>query len=88
LADVDNAYEGFRNSDQNASLYEAGYLDQARESRDISRYAYNRGAATLLDLLDAERSYRATQLAYRQSLAAYMVSLEQINFVVGARVIP
>ncbi len=88
LTDVDNAYESFRNSDRNVGLYESGYLDQARESRDISRYAYNRGAASLLDLLDSERSYRATELAYRQALAAYMISLEQINSAVGARVIP
>ncbi len=34
-----------------------------RISRDISEYAYKRGAASLLDFLDAERSYRATELA-------------------------
>jgi cobalt-zinc-cadmium efflux system outer membrane protein len=39
-----------------------------------------------LDLLDAERSYRATQLAYRQALAAFMTSVEQINFAVGKKV--
>ena len=46
------------------------------------------GAATLLDFLDAERSYRATQLAYRQALAAYMLSLEQLRQAVGTRSLP
>src|ERR1035441_6706650 len=45
-------------------------------SGDISEYAYKRGAASLLDFLDAERSYRSTQLAYRQALASYMTALE------------
>ena len=39
-------------------LYTSGYLKQAQDSRDISEYAYKRGAASLLDFLDAERSYR------------------------------
>lgn len=88
LTDVRSAYAGYQVAEQVASLYESGYLRQAAQSRDISNYAYQRGAATLLDMLDAERSYRATQLAYRQALAAYMTSTEQINFVVGKKVMP
>jgi len=86
LTDVLSAYEGWRSAGQVVDLYEAGYLDQATKSRDISNYAYRRGAASLLDLLDAERSYRATQLAYRQALANYMASVEQVNLAVGAQV--
>jgi cobalt-zinc-cadmium efflux system outer membrane protein len=41
----------------------------------------------ILDVLDAERSYRATQLAYRQALAAHMIAAEQVNEAVGAQVI-
>jgi cobalt-zinc-cadmium efflux system outer membrane protein len=88
LTDVRSAYAGYRTAEEVASLYESGYLDQAAQSREISNYAYQRGAATLLDMLDAERSYRATQLAYRQALAVYMASTEQINFVVGKKVMP
>ena len=65
MTDVANAYEAFRIGDQVMQLYLSGYLQQAQDSRDISEYAYKRGAASLLDFLDAERSYRATQLAYR-----------------------
>lgn len=86
LTDVLTAYSGLRSADEVLNLYEAGYLDQATKSREISDYAYRRGAASLLDLLDAERSYRATQLAYRQALATYMVSVEQVNMAVGAQV--
>jgi len=66
-------------------LYTSGYLKQAQDSRDISEYAYRRGAASLLDFLDAERSYRAVELAYRQALAAYMTALEQLKEAEGTR---
>ena len=88
VTDVSNAYEATKTNQQIVELYQSGYLNQAQQSRDISDYAYKRGAATLLDLLDAERSYRSTQLAYRQALATYMLSLEQLREAVGSRTLP
>jgi cobalt-zinc-cadmium efflux system outer membrane protein len=85
MTDVANAYQAFKTGDQVVQLYLSGYLKQAEDSRDISEFAYKRGAASLLDFLDAERSYRATQLAYRQALATYMLAIEQLREVVGAR---
>jgi cobalt-zinc-cadmium efflux system outer membrane protein len=70
------------------SLYRSGYLNEAQQSRDISEYAYRRGAASLLDFLDGERSYRATQLAYRQALASYQLALEQLREAAGTRSLP
>lgn len=88
LTDVTNAYENLHTNDEVVSLYNSGYLQQAQDSRDISEYAYQRGAASLLDYLDSERSYRATQLAYRQALASYMLALEQLRQAVGTRSLP
>ncbi len=88
IGDVRGAFESVRANDQVVQLYRSGYLDQAGQSRDISEYAYKRGAASLLDFLDAERSYRATQLAYRQALANYMLALEQLREAVGTRNLP
>jgi outer membrane protein, heavy metal efflux system len=88
LTDVRDAYEGLQANDQIVTLYRSGYLDQAQQSRDISEYAYRHGAASLLDFLDAERSYRATQLSYRQALASYLLSLEQLREAVGTRSLP
>ncbi len=88
LSDVVNAYEGMHTNDQIVALYRSGYLDQSTQSRDISQYAYQRGAASLLDYLDAERSYRANQLAYRQAVANYMLTLEQLRAAVGTRSLP
>ena len=85
MTDVASAYEAIRSNDEVVQLYVTGYLKQALDSRDISEYAYKAGSASLLDFLDAERSYRSTQLAYRQALASYMTALEQLKQAVGTR---
>ena len=88
MTDVKDAFENLHTNDQVVGLYRSGYLDQAQQSRDITEYAYRHGAASLLDFLDAERSYRATQLAYRQALASFLLALEQLREAVGSRNLP
>ncbi len=88
VTDVVNAFAAFETDRRVVNLYESGYLDQARQSLEITTYVYQHGAGSLLDLLDAERTYRATELAHREALAAYMTSLRQLNFAVGRQVIP
>jgi cobalt-zinc-cadmium efflux system outer membrane protein len=69
-------------------LYQSGYLNEAKESLNISRYAYQRGAVSLLNFLDAERSYRSIELTYRETLATYMLAVEQLDEAVGTRQLP
>jgi cobalt-zinc-cadmium efflux system outer membrane protein len=88
LTDVYSAYASLRSNDEVVKLYMSGYLDQAKESLDISQYAFQHGAASLLDFLDSERSYRSVQLSYRQSLASYMLAVEQLKAAVGTRTLP
>lgn len=88
LSDVVDAYTALHANDEIVRLYRGGYVEQAQQSKDITEYAYKRGAASLLDFLDAERTYRANQLAYRQALASYMTALEQMRQAVGTRELP
>ena len=88
MTDVKDAYESLQTNDIVVRFYRSGYLDVAQKGREISEYAYRRGAASLLDFLDAERSHRATQLAYRQNLASYLLALEQVREAVGTRNLP
>lgn len=88
LTDVKDAFENLRSNDKIVGLYRSGYLDEAQQSRDISQYAYQRGAASLLDFLDAERSYRSVQLGYRQALASYLLAVEQLREAAGTRSLP
>ncbi len=88
LTDVKDAYEGVLEGDRIVKYFRSGYLDMSQKSRDISEYSFRRGATALLDFLDAERTYRATQLAYRQAIAAYLQALEQLREAVGTRSLP
>ena len=88
LQDVETAYTAFESSRERVRLYEQTYLAQAKESLDIEEFSFRNGAASILDFLDTERTYRATQLAYRQQLAAYLTNLAQLEAAVGAPLTP
>lgn len=59
------------------------YLPKATRARDTVEYAYRRGGASLLDFLDAQRSYRETALAHMQALGAYLTAIYQLEADVG-----
>ena len=46
-------------------------------------YAYRRGGVSLLDFLDAQRTYRDTAAEYVRSLGSYWTSLYQLEAAVG-----
>jgi cobalt-zinc-cadmium efflux system outer membrane protein len=88
LTDVKDAYEGLKSNDRMVMMYRDKYREIAKKSRDIADYAYHRGGIALIDFLDAERSYRAAELGYRQTLASYLLALEQLREAVGVRNLP
>ncbi len=88
MTDVKDAYEGLKSNDRMVMMYRDKYRDIAKKDRDIADYAYHRGGLALLDFLDAERSYRAEELGYRQTLASYLLALEQLREAVGVRNLP
>lgn len=88
LTDVHDAYVTLRENDTIVVLYRSGYLDAAVKAREIEKFAYEHGGASLLDWLNAERTYRVTELAYRQALASYLTALEQLREAVGSRTLP
>jgi len=85
MTDVRDAYEGLQRNYRIAQHYRSGHLEVSEKSRDISEYACKRGASSLFDFLYDERSCRATQIEYRQALAAYLLAVEQVRQAVGTR---
>ena len=45
-------------------------------------------ARTLVDYLDAQRDYRATEVANLNLLGSYLTAASQLNMAVGREVIP
>jgi outer membrane protein, heavy metal efflux system len=88
MTDVHDAYVGLKENDSIVVLFRTGYLDAAVKDRDIEQFAYEHGGASLLDWLNAERTYRVTELGYRQALASYLTALEQLREAVGTRTLP
>lgn len=88
IQDVDSAYAQFDSARNRLNLYEKTYLGAAKESLDIEEFSFHKGGASVLDFLDAERTYRATQLAYHQQLAAYLDALAQLQSAAGIDVGP
>ena len=88
IQDVDSAYAQFDSARNRLNLYEKTYLATAKESLDIEEFSFHKGGASVLDFLDAERTYRATQLAYHQQLAAYLDALAQLQSAAGLEVGP
>ena len=54
--------------------------------RDTVKFAYGRGGASLLEFLDAQKSYRDTQLNYINLIGSYLAAVNQLNLAVGREV--
>lgn len=82
LTQVRSAWAQQQSALQVVGLYSSGYLRDAQQSLSISQYAYLRGDTSLLNFLDAERSYRTVELNYRRALAQAMLSEQRVREVV------
>lgn len=87
MRDVDSAYATLENTLQQLRPYKQKYLQEAQEIRETVSFAYQNGAASLLEFLDAQRAYRDTQLSYLNLVGAYFSAANQVNFAVGREVI-
>ncbi|MBM4124250.1 MAG: TolC family protein [Nitrospira sp.] len=81
--EVDVAYRNLSQSRRLVETYRAGVLDDARLTLTIVERAYERGGATILDLLDAARTSRTIQLNYIESLYNYQHNFFMLESAVG-----
>ncbi len=84
--DVENAYRDFTQTQMLVQAYRGGVVNDATEVKDIATKAYQRGGTTILDLLDAFRTFNATMQGYIDALYAYQRSLLEIDAAVGREV--
>jgi cobalt-zinc-cadmium efflux system outer membrane protein len=81
--DVASAYAAYTTSKRLVERMEGGLLKAAAIARDITRLQYEKGAASLTDLLDAQRTYVATNVEHFQDLAGYWTAVFQLEQAVG-----
>ena len=87
LHDVDSAYASLESTLKLLRPYKARYLKEAQSVRSSVSFAYLHGGASLLDFLDAQKSYRDTELNYLNLVGAYFSAANQLNFAVGSQVV-
>src|SRR5580658_9717627 len=85
--DVDSAYWTLVQNLNLLNPYKARYLPMATDVRDKMSCSYRNGGSSLLDYLDAEKSYRDTRLAYLNLIGSYLTAAAQMNMAAGREVI-
>ena len=85
--DIDAAYSTVDSTRGILRSFRDRYIPQADRVRDTVSFAYKNGGASLLDFLDAQKSYRDTQLAYRNLIGSYLSAVNQLNLAVGQEVL-
>lgn len=81
--DVETAHAAFIGSEQLVKRMEGRLLERAKRARDLVSFQYQKGAASLLEFLDAQRTYIATNIEYLQDLTAYWTAVFKLEQAVG-----
>jgi cobalt-zinc-cadmium efflux system outer membrane protein len=68
-SDVMKALVAWQSADAIAQRFESSALARIEKLREAQEFAYSKGAIGLLDLIDAERNYKAMMLDYYTALA-------------------
>ena len=84
--EVEVAYRNLLRSRQLVEAYFGAVLEDARSTFTIVERAYERGGATILDLLDAARTSRTIQQNYIEALFNYQHHLFQLESAVGQEI--
>jgi cobalt-zinc-cadmium efflux system outer membrane protein len=79
LSDVTQGHAAYSATQSLVTRMEGQLLAQAKRSRDLAQLMYQKGGASLIDFLDAQRTYLATVVEHNQDLAAYWASVYQLE---------
>lgn len=73
-----------RTAQDQLQVFETGLLKQAEQTLTVARTSFRQGAASLLDVLDAQRVYRQTLLEYAQVRADLSIAFARLERAMGA----
>ena len=81
--EVMQAYWTYGLSSKQVEQYDNGLLRQASEVLEGKSFSYRRGEVSLLEVLDAQRTYDEVQAQYIETLFNYSVALVELERAVG-----
>lgn len=82
-SDVSAAYSAFTSASSRAIRMTGRLLDRSARARDLVRLQYEKGAASLFELLDAQRTFLGTQTEYLQTLNDFWIAVFQLEQATG-----
>ncbi len=88
LVEVDTALAALSTEREKLVGLRDTYLPKAKQARDTVEFAYRRGGVSLLDYLDAQRTYRDTASEYLRALGNYWTAFYQLETAVGGSLSP
>lgn len=81
--EVMQAYWTYELSSKQVAQYDNGLLRQASEVLEGKSFSYRRGEVSLLEVLDAQRTYDEVQAQYIETLFNYSVALVELERAAG-----
>jgi cobalt-zinc-cadmium efflux system outer membrane protein len=88
VSDVSKGFAAYLSARSQAERMDGSLLGSARRARDLVRIQYEKGAASLLELLDAQRTLIATNVERIQGLQNYWTAVFALEEAVGADLRP
>ena len=82
--DVETAWTNMTSTRKLVERMQSRLLDRSKRTRDLVELQYKKGAASLLEYLDAQRTWIANNEEYLQDLANYWTAVYQLEQAVGA----
>lgn len=80
--EITNAYASYQLQQQNVQNFQT-ILEQSQTILDNVKYAYLKGGTTIIDFLEAQRSWLETQQQYYEALQQYRQSYIQLLYATG-----
>lgn len=87
LSEVDTAVGVVLSEREKVVALGDNYLPKAQKAREMVEFGYRRGGLSVLDFLDAQRTYRETSLEYLRSLRNYWTAVYQLELAVGGSLV-
>jgi len=84
--EVQTASQRYTTTQETMQRIETQMLEQAQDVRNTMEYTYRRGASSLVEFLDAQRTFNETRQSYNEARAEHAKSLYQLDAVSGASV--
>jgi cobalt-zinc-cadmium efflux system outer membrane protein len=85
VSDVESAFAGLETSKKRLDRMSGSLLERAKHSRDLTALQYERGAASLLELIDSQRTLLSVNASYLQSISDYWNAVFAVEQASGRR---